>query len=312
MYLGSLSWLAIVYFWQEVRHAAVRVLAFRRWWYDVHMGASNRLEQITRAFECLQSLRPLPQAVLEELRHRYEVSLTYHSTAIEGNTLTQSETQIVIEKGITIAGKSIQEHLEIIGHKDALGFVVDLANSNELIGERQIREIHSLVMKGQDSRDSGSYRNLDVRAAGTNYVYPSHLKVQELMQEFTEWLANGSSLHPILWASEAHLKFVTIHPFRDGNGRVGRLLMNLLLLRHGYTVSVIPVFQRAQYIASLEMAQNTGDRSKLDDLVILGVSESLRDVLETALGSGELVLSPHERDVVDTCISGLIRYKEVG
>src|SRR5579862_1358332 len=145
-------------------------------------------ELIAQGQELLSSIRPLPPSVIEELRNRYEVSLTYHSTAIEGNTLTQSETQIVIEKGITIAGKSLVEHLEVIGHKEALDFVRLLADQHNPIGEREIREIHSLVMKGQGNGDVGAYRTLDVRAAGTDFVYPSHLKVPELMAELIAWL----------------------------------------------------------------------------------------------------------------------------
>jgi Fic family protein len=105
--------------------------------------------ELSTAQRWLQAMRPLPSDVTEELRHRYEVALTHHSTAIEGNTLTQSETQIVIEKGITIGGKSVREHLEVIGHKEALHFVLELASEQTPLGEREIREIHSLVMQGQ-------------------------------------------------------------------------------------------------------------------------------------------------------------------
>ena len=132
------------------------------------------LADLTNTRNLLESLRPLPPQAVEELRHRYGVSLTHHSTAIEGNTLTQSETEIVIEKGITIGGKSLAEHLEVIGHKEALDFVIELASDSARIGEREIREIHSLVMKGQPNSDSGRYRNLDVKAAGSAYGYPSH------------------------------------------------------------------------------------------------------------------------------------------
>ena len=236
----------------------------------------------------LQAMRPLPADVTEELSHRYEVALTHHSTAIEGNTLTQSETQIVIEKGITIGGKSLIEHLEVIGHKEALDFVLELAQDATPIGEREIREIHSFVMKGQANGDSGRYRTLNVKAAGTNYVYSSHLKLQELMEEFVGWLGNPSDPHPVDFATEAHLRFVTIHPFRDGNGRVGRLILNLLLLRHGYPIAVLDVAQRAEYIAALESAQSGGSRSALDNLVRGAVKRSLKDTLETALSSASV------------------------
>lgn len=231
----------------------------------------------------------MPPEVVEELRHRYEVSLTHHSTAIEGNTLSQSETQIVIEKGITIGGKSLLEHLEVIGHKEALDFVIELSEATTPIGEREIREIHSLVMKGQDAGDHGRYRNLDVKAAGTENVYPSHLRLPELMEGFVGWLGTAD-LHPVDLATAAHLRFVTIHPFRDGNGRVGRLLMNLLLLSHGYPIVILRVQQRAEYIAALELAQSTDVRGALDDLIRAAVKWSLRETLVTALSSSAVVV----------------------
>lgn len=247
--------------------------------------------ELTTARKWLQAMRPLPPDVAEELRHRYEVSLTHHSTAIEGNTLTQSETQIVIEKGVTIGGKSVIEHLEIIGHKEALDFVIELASDQTPLGEREIREIHSLVMKGQANGDSGRYRTLEVKAAGTDYAYPSHFKVAELMAEFVEWLGSGPDLHPIDLATETHVRFVTIHPFRDGNGRVGRLLLNLLLLRHGYPIAVLPVAKRAEYIGALESIQAGGSRDSLDELVRDAVARSFRETLETALSSDSVTVS---------------------
>jgi Fic family protein len=271
------------------------------------------LMNLAKGQALLAALRPLPASVTEELRHRYEVRLTYHSTAIEGNTLTQSETQIVIEKGITIAGKSLVEHLEVIGHKEALDFVRLLAEEDQPIGEREIREIHSLVMKGQGNGDIGGYRTLDVRAAGTDFVYPSHLKVPELMREFVDWLqgvrASGhledpaegepkvgtvsqSSGHLVYLATEAHRRFVTIHPFRDGNGRVGRLLMNLLLLRAGYPIAVLQVQRRTEYIDALVQAQQQDDLGPLLELVGDAVKNSLQDTLELC-ASSEDVRSQH-------------------
>lgn len=248
------------------------------------------LGELTKGQGWLQSLRPLPTDVLGELRHRFEVSLTYHSTAIEGNTLSRSETQMVIEKGITIGGKSVREHLEVIGHKEALDFVLELADAQTEVSERTIREIHSLVMTGQGHGDHGGYRTFNVNAAGTEYVYPSHLTVQELMAEFADWLGSPSEMHPVDFASEAHLRFVTIHPFRDGNGRVGRLLMNLLLIRAGYPISVLSVRQRAEYIHALEIAQSSGSRQALDALIRAAVIHALHETLETALSSTALVV----------------------
>ncbi len=241
------------------------------------------LDDLTRAKGWLDDYRPLPEAVLEELRHRFEVRLTYHSTAIEGNMLTQSETQIVLEKGITIGGKPLIDNLEVIGHKEALDFVRLLAESGATVGEREIREIHSLVMKGQTT-DSGAYRTLDVQAAGTEFVYPSHLHLPELMSEFAAWLRESKSMHPVLRASEAHLRFVTIHPFRDGNGRVGRLILNLLLLQDGYPVAVLSVSRRAEYIDALIAAQSGESGQGLVELVADAVEVSLGETLELCGG----------------------------
>lgn len=246
------------------------------------------VEELTMAHQWLQALRPLPNDVIEELQHRFEVALTHNSTAIEGNTLTLSETQIVIEKGVTIGGKSVSEHLEIIGHKEALDFVIELADLRTPIREREIREVHSLVMKGLGNGDSGRYRSLDVKAAGTDYAYPSHLKVSEMMSDFVSWLKQPTSLHPIEFATEAHVRFVTIHPFRDGNGRVGRLLLNLILLRAGYPIAVVMVRDRAEYIASLEAIQAGGTRDALDNLVIRAVANSFKEILTTALSSSSV------------------------
>ena len=249
---------------------------------------TERFERIALAKGWLDAFRPLPPAVAEELRHRYEVRLTYHSTAIEGNTLSQSETQIVIEKGITIGGKSVLEHLEVIGHKEALDFVRLLADEEAPIGEREIREIHSLVMRGQASGEIGAYRTLDVMAAGTGFRYPSWLSVPERMAAFAQTLAAGPGEHPVIHASRAHLGFVTIHPFRDGNGRVGRLLMNLLLLRAGYPIAVIPVGRRAAYLDALSLAQAIGDEGSLLSLVADAVEASLRDTLESCVAATPL------------------------
>lgn len=242
----------------------------------------SRLDEITRAKAWLDGFRPLPSDILSELHHRFEVRLTYHSTAIEGNTLTQSETQIVLEKGVTIGGKSLREHLEVIGHREALEFIIELTSGEESFSERTVRELHNLVMKGQ-TESAGAYRGLNVMAAGTGFRYPDHLHVSQLMTEFVAWWNASAPIHPVLWAAEAHVRFVTIHPFQDGNGRVGRLLLNLAMLRNGYPITVLPVERRAEYIASLELAQSQGDRTAFDSIVLDAVDTSLRETLEVCV-----------------------------
>ena len=222
----------------------------------------------------MDSFRPLPAAVVRELKTLYDVRFTYHSNAIEGNTLTQSETEMVLTHGITVGGKTLVEHLEVIGHKDAIDYIEELARKDTPLGEWEIRSLHGLILRGVDQvtgqSEAGRYRTLDVRAAGTEHVYPPHYRLPELMGGYVGWLCSEAAkgLHPVAFASEAHYRFVSIHPFRDGNGRTGRLLMNLLLLREGYPLAVIPSEGRAQYIDALVYAQSHGeDTSRLVALV---------------------------------------------
>ncbi len=224
---------------------------------------SQTLDQIDQLKTWLDSFRPLSPVVLRELKQRYDVRFTYDSNAIEGNTLSQSETEIVLSKGITIGGKTLTEHLEVIGHKEAIDYIETLAQATTPVGEWEIRQIHSLVMRTITPTEAGRYRQLDVKAAGTEHVYPAHYLLPGLMDEFIRWLSEARShMHPVAYASEAHYRFVSIHPFADGNGRTGRLMMNLLLLKAGFPIVSISNRQRAAYIEALVVAQT-------DDLALL-------------------------------------------
>lgn len=238
----------------------------------------------------LDGFRPFPAAVVSELKKLYDVRFTYHSNAIEGNTLTQSETEMVLEKGITVGGKSLKEHLEVIGHKDAIDYIEELAKEETPITEREVRDIHNLIMRANDPEEAGRYRTIDVRAAGTEHIYPPHFRLPELMAEFSGWTVSESakSLHPVEYASELHYRFVTIHPFRDGNGRTARLLMNLFLLRNGFPVAVITNERRKDYIDALVYGQaNENDTSRLTSLVADAARESLTEYLRVLSTASE-------------------------
>jgi Fic family protein len=255
------------------------------------MSFTDKLKELDTLKGWLDSFRPFPPQVVSELKKLYDVRFTYHSNAIEGNTLTQSETEMVLEKGITVGGKSLKEHLEVIGHKEAIDYIEELAKEETPIGEREVKDLHSLIMRGIDRDEAGRYRRLDVKAAGTEHVYPPHFRLQELMEGFTTWLSSpaAQNLHPVEYAGEAHYRFVSIHPFQDGNGRTGRLLMNLLLLRHGYPVAVITNERRKEYIDSLAYAQShNDDTGRLTMLVSEASRESLLEslsILSTATES---------------------------
>jgi len=246
------------------------------------MDISQKLAHADKLKSWLDSFRPLSGDVVRELKKHYDVKYTFHSNAIEGSTLTQSETELVLEKGITIGGKTLVEHLEAVGHKEAIDYVESLAQKNTPIREREVKDIHHLILKSIDAMDAGRYRMLDVRAAGTGHTYPPFYLVNELMEQFFLWLESeeAKALHPVALAAEVHFRFVAIHPFKDGNGRTARLLMNLILLRNGYPVAVISNANRSQYIDSLIYAQeNSDDTSKLLEIILDATEETFVDYL---------------------------------
>ncbi len=241
------------------------------------------LQDLDRLKARLDVLRPLDLDLLENLRDVYTVRLTYNSNAIEGNTLTESETQIVIEKGITIGGKPLRDHLEAINHAEAIAFIRDLATTITPITPWEIRQTHSLICKGD--RQAGAYRTVNVMAAGTNYRYPDAVKIPDLMAEFGDWLAQPSPSHPVEIATEIHARLVTIHPFTDGNGRTARLLMNLHLLRMGYSIAIIPAVDRATYIEAV-VAWQTGNPQPLLLQVANCVKASTLEILSLVNNGG--------------------------
>ncbi|MEY2978919.1 MAG: hypothetical protein RLZZ435_3058 [Cyanobacteriota bacterium] len=254
--------------------------AFIQEWVEMHHR--SKLAQIDQLKAWLDGFRPLESTILAELKQRYDVSFTYNSNAIEGNTLTQSETELVLSKGITIGGKTLTEHLEVIGHKEAIDYIESLAQGDTTITVWEIKQIHNLILRKISPEEAGCYRSLDVMAAGTNYRYPAHYLVPQLMTDFVDWLNSPTAqgLHPITYVTLAHYRFVSIYPFRDGNGRTGRLLMNLLLIRAGFPIVVIDNRVRNAYIDALAHGQQHGDDlGLLLGIVENAVLESLVEVL---------------------------------
>jgi Fic family protein len=225
----------------------------------------------------------LPAALQEYLDNWFALELTYNSNALEGNTLTRQETAVVIEKGLTVAGKSIREHLEATNHVKAWSFVKALDKHNNLT-EKDLLEIHGLILKGIDDANAGRYRNVSVRISGSTVILPNPHKVQSLMHTFMQWLVSKPKLHPIQFAAEAHYQLVTIHPFIDGNGRAARLLMNLLLIRDGYPPAIIRKEDRLAYINSLEKAQLGGSKEDYNKIIFQAANRSLDICLKTVKG----------------------------
>jgi len=246
------------------------------------MNYRLKLERIDKLKAWLDGFRPFDSTLVAELKKLYDVRFTYNSNAIEGNTLTQSETELVLTKGITVGGKTLDEHLEVIGHKEAIDYIKNLAQRKTEINEWEIKQIHNLILRKINPDEAGCYRTLDVMAAGTNYRYPPHYLLSQLMGDFAIWLNSESALrlHPVEYATIAHYRFVSIHPFRDGNGRSARLLMNLLLIRAGYPIAVINNQIRNDYINALAYGQqNQDDLSQLFALIFDATISSLVEVL---------------------------------
>ena len=242
-------------------------------------------DQLTSKKKDLDRYRPLPPALVRNLDEWFRIELTYTSNAIEGNTLTRRETAAVIEKGLTVGGKSLREHLEAMNHSHALDAVHSLIRKRpSQLTSHDVLAIHGLILRGIDDANAGRYRNVPVRISGSAVVMPNPLKVPDLMEEFMRWLTARNSLHPVAFAGEAHYRLVTIHPFVDGNGRTARLLMNLLLLMRGYPPAIVRTRDRLAYIGALERAQLGGSRSDFDALIAKAADRSLDIYLKAARG----------------------------
>lgn len=222
----------------------------------------------------LDEHRPLAGEIVSNLHENLVVQWTYHSNAIEGNTLTLKETKVALE-GITIGGKTLREHVEAINHRDAILFVEDLVTKQQPLDEYSIKSLHQLVLKNIDADNAGLYRQVNVLISGANHKPPQAVQVPEQMEAFIEWYTtDAQTLHPVERAARVHGEFVKIHPFTDGNGRTSRLLMNLVLMQSGFPATVIEVEQRLAYYEALDTAHCTGDYSSFIALVVDSVKRS--------------------------------------
>lgn len=244
------------------------------------MIETRLLKRIEKKKRSLDALRPLPAAAVQKLDEQLTVEWIYHSNAIEGSTLTLRETQLILETGLTIGGKSLREHFEVINHKEAIEYVEALVRDDVALTPFHVRQLHALVMAKVDDEGAGRYRSLPVRIAGSTFEPPEPWRVPQQMDAWGEWLqGDGRTLHPVERAAIAHHRFVAIHPFLDGNGRTGRLLMNLLLMAEGYPPTVILATTRLQYYRVLGEADSGRDQA-LVNFVARAVERSLTIYLE--------------------------------
>lgn len=239
-----------------------------------YLGLNFDFRTIDRLKKEIDSHRPLSENLSKSLHEKLIVEWTYNSNAIEGNTLTISETKVVLE-GITIGGKSMVEHLETINHREAILFVEDLIANKELLTEWNLRSIHALILKEIDNTNAGRYRNENVVISGAEHIPPKHFELDYLMQKLIkEYGSDWEDYHPVIRATLLHGEFVKIHPFIDGNGRTARLLLNFELMKSGYTPIIIKNEQRAAYYDVLDLAHTTSNYGPFISLVADLVIES--------------------------------------
>lgn len=192
-----------------------------------------------------------------------ELEYTYESNRIEGNTLTLRETDLVINEGLTISGKSMREHLEAINHVEAIGYIKQLMERNFPFNERELLSVHNLILRGIIPEDAGRYRRVQVMIKGSSHMPSQPFVISKEMEDYFIWYEeNKSKMHPVILAAEMHERLVTIHPFIDGNGRTSRLIMNLILLQNGYVIANIKgdYETRMKYYKALETAQTSNNK----------------------------------------------------
>jgi Fic family protein len=230
------------------------------------------LEQIDILKDKLNQYRNL---VSYKITEALELEYTFESNRIEGNTLTLKETDLVVNEGITISGKSMREHLEAINHKEAIVYLKELILKDSEFSERDLLLLHSLILKGIEPKYAGVYRDVQVMISGSKHLPPQPFIIKKQMEDLFFWYeANKNYLHPVILAAELSERLVTIHPFLDGNGRTSRLIMNLILLKKGYVIANIKgdSENRMKYYQSLENAQV---ESKKEEFHLFIASEEL-------------------------------------
>jgi Fic family protein len=238
------------------------------------------LSKIDQNQKRINMCRPLDQKKVINLKEYFKIGLTYTSNALEGNTLTESETKVVIEDGITIGGKPLKDHFDAVGHARAFDYMWNLAQRPD-ITEEDIKELHRICFQPKDGAEAGQYRKYDVVISGSEYNdklsrhedVPDHIK--SLIRSLPEKRVN---LHPVVYAATLHREFINIHPFIDGNGRTARLIMNHALIATGYPPVIIPLPFKHEYIQALEKSRGT-DQDFFSVYIAERVIEAQRDYI---------------------------------
>jgi len=280
------------------------------------MLLSELLTQVDALKAEIDKLRPLKPEVERLIMQKFRLDWNYHSNAIEGNSLTLGETRAFLFEGLTANGKPMKDHLDIKGHDELITFLELFIQQNEILTEAVIREMHKILLKEPYEVDAitpegqivkrkvqlGEYKtdpNCVRMGSGAVYQYVLPQDVSAKMADLIEWhrlMSDGKDLHPVVHAALFHHRFVSIHPFDDGNGRMARILMNLILMRSGFPPVVIKLENRGPYIAALRKA----DVEEFDGIVTF-IGQSLLDAEELYL-RGARNESINDDDDIDKAI----------
>lgn len=263
----------------EALQLAESRIAYRKKSFD----NSDLIREVDELKVQLDACRPIERVHFKKLMDYYKVEYTFDSNRIEGNTLTLKETALVVEKGLTISGKSVREHFETVNHAEAIDLLMEFVAHKATLNEHLLKQIHALILRGIDKTNSGKYRRVNVRISGTKYEPPEPYLLTKLMEDyFLFYEENCERMHPVILAAEMHERLVTIHPFVDGNGRTARLIMNLVLLQAGFPITNISSENenRLAYYDTLETAQVKKDKAPFIEFVVKQVILSLKDFLK--------------------------------
>lgn len=231
-------------------------------------------ERIIEKKKKLVSLRPLNKEQLNLIKEQMEIEYIYNSTSIEGNTLSLNETRLILEEGITISGKSLREHLDVVNQKEAISWIEGFIKNRNKIKEVDIIELHRLTLKGISNYWAGKYKTSQNRILGSKLKTTPPYKVHSEMDNLAYEIENNKEFNEIELAAYAHHELVRIHPFVDGNGRTARLLMNLILMRKSYPPIVILNKERKKYFDALEKA-HLGNFEDFFNFIARAVERSL-------------------------------------
>jgi Fic family protein len=236
-------------------------------------------ERVDSKKAAIDSVRPFEGDMLRQLRAYYRIGLTWTSNALEGNSLTEIETKVLLEDGLTVGGRPLRDALEAIGHSQAYDYMFGLLDKRQISVE-DIKALHRLFYLRIDELHAGIWRDVNIIVTGSGHEFPAPAELDGLMADLGQWMkVDRDTMHPVRYAAMLHLKFVTVHPFVDGNGRVARLLMNAALIQDGYMLAVTPPILRAEYLAAIRGYQQSKDAAPFCDFIAERVFESEKEIM---------------------------------